>query len=128
MAESEISEALYGALQGVYDPCCRELGLSIIDMGVVRSAKLENGVADVKLTLTSGWCPSMAGLVSEAKAAISALPEVGAANVAVIWDEVWSPEQMSDGARAKLRFLPPPKDALAHKTRSGDQSRQGESK
>ena len=111
MAEPELSEVLTGALVGVYDPCCRELGLSIIDMGVVRSAKLEGGVADIKLTLTSGWCPSMATIVSEAEAAICAIPGVRTANVEVSWDEAWSPERMSDVARAKLRFLPAPKDA-----------------
>ena len=111
MAELELSEVLTGALDGVYDPCCRELGLSIIDMGVVRSAKLEGGVADIKLTLTSGWCPSMATIVSEAEAAICAIPGVRTANVEVSWDEAWSPERMSDVARAKLRFLPAPKDA-----------------
>jgi len=111
MAELELSEVLTGALDGVYDPCCRELGLSIIDMGVVRSAKLEGGVADIKLTLTSGWCPSMATIVSEAESAICAIPGVRTANVEVSWDEAWSPERMSDVARAKLRFLPAPKDA-----------------
>lgn len=111
MAEPELSEVLTEALDRVYDPCCRELGLSIIDMGVVRSARLEGGVADVTLTLTSGWCPSMATIVSEARAAICSIPGVGTANVEVRWDEAWSPERMSEGARKKLRFLPAPRDA-----------------
>lgn len=108
---AQLSETLRAALDGVYDPCCREFGLSIIDMGVVRSATLNGGVADVELILTSGWCPSVAALVTEATAAISAIPGVETTHVEVKWDEPWSPDRMSDAAMAKLRFLPAPKDA-----------------
>ncbi|WP_442945930.1 iron-sulfur cluster assembly protein [Nonomuraea sp. LPB2021202275-12-8] len=42
------------ALEGVYDPCCREKGISVVEMGLVRSVELDGGRARVELLLTSG--------------------------------------------------------------------------
>ena len=36
------------------------------------------------------------------------LPGVDTATVELVWHEAWSPERLSDSARAKLRFLPDP--------------------
>ena len=32
------------ALAGIYDPCCREKGISVLDMGLVRSVHVEGAV------------------------------------------------------------------------------------
>jgi predicted TIM-barrel fold metal-dependent hydrolase len=45
-------------LSHVYDPCCREKGISVVDMGLVRSVDVDEGHARVELLLTSGWCES----------------------------------------------------------------------
>ena len=36
------------ALSGVYDPCCREKGISIVDMGLLRSVEVVDGHARVE--------------------------------------------------------------------------------
>lgn len=33
------------ALRDVYDPCCQEKGLSVVDMGLVRTASVAGGRA-----------------------------------------------------------------------------------
>src|SRR3712207_8154352 len=38
-------------------PCCREKGISVVDMGLLRSVAVHDGHARVELLLTSGWCP-----------------------------------------------------------------------
>ncbi len=57
---SELRPWARDALAGVYDPCCREKGISVLDMGLVRSVQVEDEdeVAMVELLLTSGWCRS----------------------------------------------------------------------
>ena len=50
---SELPTWVRDALAGVYDPCCREKGISVLDMGLVRSVRVEGGVATVELLLTS---------------------------------------------------------------------------
>ena len=64
---SELPMWARDALAGVYDPCCREKGISVLDMGLVRSVQVEGGVAKVELLLTSGWCQFAAGVLTEVK-------------------------------------------------------------
>jgi metal-sulfur cluster biosynthetic enzyme len=95
-------------LREVYDPCCRDKGISVVDMGLVQSARIEDGVAEVRLVLTSGWCPFASRVLTDISDAVAALPHVDRADVAITWESAWSPERLSEDARGKLRFLPPP--------------------
>ena len=95
-------------LSGVYDPCCRDKGISVIDMGLIQRAEIEAGSARVELTLTSGWCPFASAVLGDIESAVRGLPGVDNATVALVWDEAWSPDRLSDSARSKLRFLPDP--------------------
>ena len=96
------------ALSEVYDPCCREKGISIVDMGLLRSVEVSGGHARVELLLTSGWCPFAARVLTEVTDAIGAQPGVDSCEVEVVWDEAWTPDRLADSARRKLRFLPDP--------------------
>jgi metal-sulfur cluster biosynthetic enzyme len=96
------------ALAGVYDPCCREKGISVLDMGLVRSAEVSDGVARVELLLTSGWCPFAASVLTQVKDQILGQPGITDADVAIVWDEAWTTDRLSPRARSLLRFLPSP--------------------
>src|SRR3984957_12124931 len=78
------------ALAGVYDPCCREKGISVIDMGLVRSVQVEDGVAKVELLLTSGWCPFAATVLTQVRDQIAGQPGIRDAEVSIVWDEAWT--------------------------------------
>ncbi len=113
------------ALSGVFDPCCREKGISFVDMGLVRSVELRDGHARVELLLTSGWCPFAARVLTDVADAIGAEPGVDSCDVQIVWDEAWTTDRLSESATRKLRFLPDPvtvpdRDAwLASHTRGG---------
>ena len=96
------------ALAEVYDPCCREKGISVLDMGLVRSAAVVDGVAKVDLLLTSGWCPFAASVLTQVKDQILSQPGIDDADVSIVWDEAWTTDRLSPRARSILRFLPPP--------------------
>ena len=96
------------ALAEVYDPCCREKGISVVDMGLLRSVEVSDGHARVELLLTSGWCPFAARVLTDVTDAIGAQPGVDSCEVEVVWDEPWTPDRLADSARRKLRFLPDP--------------------
>jgi metal-sulfur cluster biosynthetic enzyme len=97
------------ALADVYDPCCREKGISVVDMGLLRSVTVDGGGhARVELLLTSGWCPFASRVLSDVEEAISAQPGVDSCEVEIVWDEAWSPARMSASATRALRFLPHP--------------------
>jgi len=96
------------ALSEVYDPCCAEKGLSVVDMGLVRSVRQAGGRVRVELLLTSGWCPFAARVLTEVRQRIEAQPGVDRAEVDIVWDEVWTTDRLSERATRMLRFLPPP--------------------
>ena len=105
---TEVDPAIRERLTAVYDPCCREKGISVLDMGLVRSVRVEDGVATVELLLTSGWCPFAAGVLTEVKEQILGAPGITDADVSIVWDEAWTTDRLSPRARDILRFLPPP--------------------
>lgn len=116
------------ALSEVYDPCCREKGISVLDMGLVRSVRQAGGQVRVELLLTSGWCPFAARVLTEVQQQIEAQPGVDRAEVDIVWDEAWTTDRLSERAARLLRFLPPPaqvgdRDAYleAHRPGRGDQ-------
>ena len=105
---SELPTWVRDALAGVYDPCCQEKGISVIDMGLVRSVRVEDGIATVELLLTSGWCPFAATVLTQVKDRILGQPGILDADVSIVWDEAWTTDRLSPRAREILRFLPPP--------------------
>ena len=105
---SDVPPWALDALAGVYDPCCRDKGISVVDMGLLRSVTVDGGHARVELLLTSGWCPFASRVLSDVEDAIRTQPGVDSCEVEVVWDEAWSPDRLSESATRKLRFLPDP--------------------
>jgi metal-sulfur cluster biosynthetic enzyme len=95
-------------LSSVFDPCCREKGISIVDMGLLRSVELAGRHARVELLLTSGWCPFASRVLTDVADVMNAQPGVDSCSVEVVWDEVWTTDRLSASARRQLRFLPDP--------------------
>lgn len=108
MADVKVAAVVRDALRDVYDPCCRDKGISVVDMGLLHRARIEDGVAHVELLLTSGWCPFASTVLTDIESAVAGLPDVDRADVRIVWDEAWSPARMSSQARGKLRFMPAP--------------------
>lgn len=90
------------ALDTIYDPCCEERGISIVDMGLVESVEVRDGQVEIELVLTSGWCPFAARVLEMAKEQVVRLPGVESVEVEVVWNPAWTPERMSEEARDKL--------------------------
>lgn len=97
-------------LSTVFDPCCKEKGISVVDMGLLHRATVTDRSAQVELLLTSGWCPFAAGILTEIERVVSDLPHVDDAKVEIVWNETWTTERLSPEAAQKLHFLPPPAD------------------
>jgi metal-sulfur cluster biosynthetic enzyme len=90
------------ALRACYDPCCRERGVSIVDLGLIQEVQVEDGRVSVAMLLTSGWCPFSASLERMIETEVRRLPGVSEVAVEVVWNPVWTPERMSEEARSKL--------------------------
>ena len=93
---------LMDALREVYDPCCADRGISIVDMGVVEDVREKYGHVDVDLVLTTGWCPFVVSMSTAIPEALEAIDGVESVDVKVVWDTVWTMDRLSESARAKL--------------------------
>jgi metal-sulfur cluster biosynthetic enzyme len=105
---SALDERVVEALRSVYDPCCREKRISVVDMGLIDHVHIDEGSARVELVLTSGWCPFAVDLLGMVQETVASLPELDGAEVEIRWDKAWGTERLSPDAKRKLRFLPDP--------------------
>jgi metal-sulfur cluster biosynthetic enzyme len=101
-AVSVSPDTVRDALRDVYDPCCADRGISIVDMGVVEDVRVFDGHVEVDLVLTSGWCPFVASMSDAIPDRLIGLDGVKSVDVRVVWDPVWTQERLSESARAKL--------------------------
>ena len=93
---------LLQALREINDP---ELGINIVDLGLVYRAQRGPDGIDVALMMTAPSCPLGESMVDEARDMLSRLfPDANQVHVELIWDPPWSPERMSDEARKQLGF------------------------
>ena len=92
-------EKVLEALSNVYDP---EIPIDIVNLGLVYDVEIDGDVVNLKMTMTSPGCPSAREIILEAQTLVSELDEVREANVEVVWDPPWTPEKMSDEARASM--------------------------
>ena len=90
------------ALRDVYDPCCADRGISIVDMGVVEDVRVLGAHVEVDLVLTTGWCPFVASMSSAIPERLQGVEGVESVDVRVVWDPVWTQERLSPSAREKL--------------------------
>ncbi len=97
-------EAVIGALDNCYDPCCRERRISVVDMGLIESIGIDARGVKIEMVLTTGWCPFASRLLEMVEEEVGALTGVESVEVDVIWDPTWTPERMSESAREKLRL------------------------
>ena len=57
---------------------------------------------EVDLIPTTGWCPFVANMSAAIPEALLALPGVETVEVKVVWEPAWTPDRLSESARAKL--------------------------
>jgi metal-sulfur cluster biosynthetic enzyme len=89
------------ALKSVIDP---ELGYNIVDLGLVYDIVVEGGTARIRMTTTRPGCPATNALKHGAEEATRSVPGVASVEVQMTWMPPWSPELMSEAAKAHFGF------------------------
>lgn len=94
------AEVARKSLRAVKDP---ELGLNIIDIGLVYDVSVtDEGVAIVKMTLTSPGCPAGAEITDDVKRTLMDLEGITSVDLEIVWEPYWTPEKMDPRVRAFL--------------------------
>jgi metal-sulfur cluster biosynthetic enzyme len=97
VTETEVREAL----RDVVDP---ELGLNIVDLGLVYGIQIDGADVRITMTMTSPACPLRDYIQDQVLAAVrDGLPEVRNVVVDIVTDPPWTPELMSEAARQHLQ-------------------------
>lgn len=92
-------DALRQALRQVVDP---ELGLNIIELGLVYEIEIDEGDVEVQMTLTSPGCPAGPQIMDDVQRTLKMLDGVKSVNVALVWEPYWTPERIDPRVRAVL--------------------------
>jgi metal-sulfur cluster biosynthetic enzyme len=91
-------EMVRDALRHVDDP---EIGMNIVDLGLVYGVDVTPTRLHVDLTMTSPACPMGEMILEDAQHALESLVPAGVAiDLNLVWDPPWSPDRMSADARA----------------------------
>ena len=89
------------ALKRIEDP---EVGLNIVDLGLVYDIDVDGSTVNVKMTLTSPGCPVGPQLLGGAKLVLQELDDVDEANIELVWEPYWSPDRINPEYREILGF------------------------
>ena len=95
-----MDDDILATLKTVIDP---ELGINIVDLGLVYAAVRTATGINIELTMTTPACPLGEMMSEEIKLVLrdrfSDLPDV---RVDIVWDPPWSPDLMSEESRRQL--------------------------
>ena len=96
-SEDEVLEAL----KSVIDP---ELGINIVDLGLVYEVEVEGPNAKVLYSLTSMGCPAGPLIAQDMDRVTREVPGVEDVDLELTFDPPWTPDRMSDDAKFILGF------------------------
>jgi len=92
---------VFEALREVEDP---ELGMDIVELGLVYDAEVDGPKVKVIHSLTSMGCPAGPMIQEGIHEAASRVPGVEEVEVELTWNPPWTPELMSEDAKFILGF------------------------
>ena len=95
------TEEVRDALRQVEDP---ELGMDIVDLGLLYDVEVEGPRVKVTHSLTSMGCPVGPLIQEDINRVTRELPGVEDVDVELTWDPPWTPDKMSDDAKFILGF------------------------
>jgi metal-sulfur cluster biosynthetic enzyme len=92
-------DAIYEVLKQVHDP---EVGVNIVDMGLIYGLEIDGSKIDVIMTLTSPACPAGPQILTQVDARVKELEGVEEVDIKVVWSPPWNPEMLSEDAKDQL--------------------------
>ena len=94
-------EEVVEALRGMEDP---ELGMDIVELGLLYDVEVEGPAVKVTYTLTSMGCPAGQMIEEDIERFVRELPGFDEVRSELTFEPPWSPERMSEDAKFILGF------------------------
>lgn len=100
MNQAVTPENIIEVLKSVYDP---EIPVNVVDLGLIYDVQVQdNSDVHVQMTLTAPGCGMGPHIAQQAEWAIMEVEGVGDVEVEMVFDPPWSPDLISEVARAQL--------------------------
>jgi metal-sulfur cluster biosynthetic enzyme len=100
--DEALKEQVLEALKNVHDP---ELGINIVDLGLVYGVEIDGDTVHVTYSLTTMGCPIGPLIEAEMRQFLSGIEGIDEVNAELVLRPAWTPEMMSDEAKAALGFF-----------------------
>ncbi|CAH1208711.1 Fe-S protein maturation auxiliary factor SufT [Paenibacillus plantiphilus] len=98
----ENNEQILNVLRQVYDP---ELGVNIVDLGLIYDVREEPEKIYVQMTLTTPGCPLHDTIIGGVRTILLDQTGKSEVEVDVVWEPQWTPERMSKAAKDYLAYF-----------------------
>ncbi|CAM4389193.1 metal-sulfur cluster assembly factor [Nocardia colli] len=95
-------EDLEEAMRDVVDP---ELGINVVDLGLVYGLSVQDEVAILDMTLTSAACPLTDVIEDQSRNALVRSGLVDDLKINWVWMPPWGPDKITEDGREQLRAL-----------------------
>jgi metal-sulfur cluster biosynthetic enzyme len=92
-----------GALRCVIDP---EVGLNIVDLGLIYGLRIEEGEVTVVLTMTTPACPMSGYIKGQVGDVLSMVPGIRRGIIELVWSPAWSPHMIDRDIRGMTFPMP----------------------
>ena len=79
------------ALREVFDP---ELGMSVVDLGLIYDVQVDGGRVRITMTLTTQGCPLHDSMTEWVRQAVGRVPGVQDVDVTITFEPAWTPERI----------------------------------
>jgi metal-sulfur cluster biosynthetic enzyme len=94
-----LQDEVMDALRKVDDP---ELGINIVDLGLVYDVSIEGDTVHIEYTLTTMGCPIGPLIEQQIKQLIEPIEGITEVDAEMVLSPPWTPEKMSEEAKAAL--------------------------
>ncbi len=94
-----LQESVIEALRQVNDP---ELGINIVDLGLVYGVEIEGDTVHVTYTLTTMGCPIGPMIEAQIKQLLEPIEGIDNVDAEMVLTPPWTPDKMSEEAKAAL--------------------------
>jgi metal-sulfur cluster biosynthetic enzyme len=109
MSETASDERLADVEEAMRDVVDPELGINVVDLGLVYGLNLEEAeggtVALVDMTLTSAACPLTDVIEDQTRTALVGAGLVSEIKINWVWNPPWGPDKITEDGREQLRAL-----------------------
>ncbi len=97
-----VKEEVMKALRNCYDP---EIPVNLVDLGLIYEVNVNDGNVQISMTLTAPGCGMGPHIAQNVKDEVNKVAGIKGTEVDMVWEPQWTPEKMSEAAKAQLGYI-----------------------